>query len=83
MMGLIMAANRSELRPGDLVMISISMDAQTNNPAVKFDGEVHAIRDKHFVNGSHIGQKPQFTLYGVTSEFGLPYWFLADDLIPM
>jgi hypothetical protein len=66
-------------KPGALVMVSVETDGkQTKNPAVKFNGQVFRIEYKHQPKPTI---RPQYTLVGCESEYGLPYWFAEEELI--
>ena len=65
--------------PGALVQVNVETDGkQTKNPAAKFNGQTFRIEYKHQPKPT---VRPQFTLVGCESEFGLPYWFTEEDLI--
>ena len=70
---------RKKHQPGALVMVSVQTDGtQIKNPAAKFNGQTFRIDCKH---QSKPTVKPQYTLVGCESEYGLPYWFMEDELI--
>lgn len=70
---------RKRYEPGALVMVSIEQGkGQTNNPAVKFNGQEFRILYKHQPKPT---VRPQFILDGCEGEDGKPYWFLEDELI--
>ena len=46
--------------------------------AKKFEGREFVVKTRHQPVPD---KKPQFTLYGCESEYGLPYWFLEDELV--
>lgn len=76
---MIMAICKKRVLPGALVMVSFPIEnEQTNNPARKFDGMEFTVKTRHQPVAS---KKPQYTLYGCETEYGLPYWFLDDELI--
>ena len=78
--GLVMAITKKKILPGALVMVSCPVEnEQVNNPTRQFDGQKFTVKTKHMANGPMA--KPQYTLYGCESEYGLPYWFLEDELI--
>ena len=79
--GIVMAICKKKILPGALVMVSFPIEnEQTKNPARKFEGEVYVVKTKH----QPVSYKPpQFTLYGCETEYGLPYWFLEDELTVM
>ena len=78
--GLVMAITKKKIMPGALVMVSFPIEKeQTKNPARQFEGQEFTVKTKHIANGPMA--KPQYTLYGCESEYGLPYWFLEDELI--
>ena len=65
--------------PGALVMVSVQTDgAQIKNPAAKFNGQTFRIDYKHQPKPTI---RPQYTLVGCESEYGLPYWFAEEELI--
>lgn len=76
--GLVMAVRKKKILPGALVMVSFPIEnEQTKNPARKFDGQEFVVKSR--LQPTHL-VKPQFTLYGAESKYGLPYWFLEDEL---
>ena len=77
--GLVMTVCKKRVLPGALVMVSFPIgNEQTNNPARKFEGQEFTVRSRH----QPISTKaPQFTLYGCETEYGLPYWFLEEELV--
>ena len=67
--------------PGDTAEHSEQLfrkKAQMKNVASKFNGHVYRIETRHQPKPT---KPPQFTLVGCESEFGLPYWFIEEDLI--
>lgn len=78
--GLVMAITKKKIMPGALVMVSFPIEKeQTKNPARQFEGQEFTVKTKHMANGPMA--KPQYTLYGCESKYGLPYWFLEDELV--
>ncbi len=70
---------RKKHKPGALVQVNVETDRkQTNNPAAKFNGQTFRIDYKHQPKPTI---RPQYTLVGCESEYGLPYWFTEEDLI--
>lgn len=70
---------RKRHAPGALVQVNVETDGkQTKNPAAKFNGQTFRIEYKHQPKPT---VKPQYTLVGCESEYGLPYWFAEEDLI--
>lgn len=70
---------RKRCEPGALVQVNVETDRkQTNNPAAKFNGQTFRINYKHQPKPTI---RPQYTLVGCESEYGLPYWFTEEDLI--
>lgn len=70
---------RKKHQPGALVMVNIQTDGvQIKNPAAKFNGQTFRIDYKL---QSKPTVRPQFTLVGCESEYGLPYWFTEEQLI--
>ena len=77
--GISMAIRKPKIMPGALVMVSYPIEKeQTRNVARKFEGQEFTVKTRH----QPIPTKaPQFTLYGCESEYGLPYWFLEEELV--
>lgn len=64
---------------GAMVQVNIQTDgAQIKCPTAQFNGQVFKIERRHQPKPT---VKPQFTLEGCKSEYGLPFWFMEDDLI--
>ena len=76
--GISMAIRKPKILPGALVMVSYPLNEQTNNVARKFEGREFVVKTRH---QSVSTKPPQFTLYRCESEYGLPYWFLEDELV--
>lgn len=77
--GITMAICSKKVMPGALVMVSFPIEKeQTKNPARKFEGREFTVRTRHQPVST---RAPQFTLYGCESEYGIPYWFLEDELV--
>ena len=77
--GISMAIRKPKILPGALVMVSYPIEhEQTKNVAKKFEGQEFTVRTRHQPVST---RAPQFTLYGCESEYGLPYWFLEDELV--
>ena len=76
--GISMAIRKPKILPGALVMVSYPLNEQTNNVARKFEGREFTVRTRHQPVST---RAPQFTLYGCESEYGIPYWFLEDELV--
>lgn len=68
---------KKHMVPGALVRVNIE-PGQTNNPAIKCNGMTATIWERFQPWPT---AKPQFTLQGVMSDKGKPYWFLEDELI--
>ena len=74
-----MAICSKKVMPGALVMVSFPVEKeQTKNPAAKFNGQTFRIEYKHQPKPT---VRPQYTLVGCESEYGLPYWFTEEQLI--
>ena len=77
--GIAVAVKGKKCVPGALVQVNIETEkAQMKNVASKFNGHVYRIETRHQPKPT---KPPQFTLVGCESEFGLPYWFIEEDLI--
>lgn len=77
--GIVAEICRKRHQPGALVQVNVVTEGkQTKNPTVKFNGQVFRIEYRHQPKPT---VKPQFTLVGCESEYGLPYWFAEEDLI--
>ena len=76
--GISMAIRKQRILPGALVMVSYPLNEQTNNVARKFEGQEFTVKTRHQPVAT---KPPQFTLYGCESEYGLPYWFLEEELV--
>lgn len=77
--GVVAEICRKRCVPGALVQVNVETDGkQTKNPAKKFNGQTFRIDYKHQPNPT---VKPQYTLVGCESEYGLPYWFTEEQLI--
>ena len=77
--GIAVAVKGKKCVPGALVKVAIDTNnVQIKNPAAKFNGHVYRIETRHQPKPT---KPPQFTLVGCESEFGLPYWFIEEDLI--
>lgn len=78
-LGVISEIVRKRHMPGAFVEVNVETDkAQIHNPAAKFNGQTFRIETRHQPKPT---VKPQFTLEGCTSDYGLPYWFTEEDLI--
>lgn len=66
---------KKKIRPGALVMVSYSMNEQTNNVARKLEGQEFTVKRR--VN---CRDKWYWELYGAVSDKGVPYGFLDDEL---
>ena len=68
---------------GTKVMVTYPRGEKSNNPAHKYDGQIFTVdgiqRYPRFAGAN----RTMYTLHGVESEFGLPYWFLDDELVVM
>ena len=78
-----MTNKKARLKPGDLVMVSYPMGEKWNNPAHKYEGETMVVRSVRLYPKAVGNSRKMYTLYGATSDAGMPYWFLADELIPI
>ena len=77
--GIVAEICRKKHQPGALVMVNVQTDgAQIKNPAAKFNGQTFRIEYKHQPKPT---VRPQFTLVGCESEYGLPYWFTEEQLM--
>ena len=77
--GLMLEICRKRHMPGALVEVKIDTQrGQTRNPAAKFNGKTFRIDTRWQPKPT---KPPQFTLVGCESEYGLPYWFIEEDLI--
>ena len=76
--GISMAIRKQRILPGALVMVSYPLNEQTNNVARKFEGQEFTVKTRHQPVST---RAPQFTLRGCETEYGLPYWFLEDELV--
>lgn len=77
--GIVAEICRKRHQPGALVQVNVETDrAQTNNPAKKFNGQTFRIEYRHQPKPT---MRPQFTLVGCESDYGLPYWFTEEELI--
>ena len=76
--GISMAIRKQRILPGALVMVSYPLNEQTNNVARKFEGQEFTVKTRHQPVST---RAPQFTLCGCETEYGLPYWFLEDELV--
>lgn len=76
----------NELKIGQEVIISFDpKDHYTGNPARQFNGQTAIIKKKnHLKYGSrHSNYSILYELEGIESEFGIPYSFVADQLLPI
>lgn len=72
----------SSIQEGDLVMVCYPLSEKSNNPAHKFDGEQFVVKNKRMVDhNSKGGDRYVYELYGASSDMGVPYAFLTDELI--
>ena len=76
--GTTMAIRKPKILPGALVMVSYPLNEQTNNVARKFEGQEFTVKTRHQPVAT---KPPQFTLCGCESKYGLPYWFLEEELV--
>ena len=76
--GISMAIRKQRILPGALVMVSYPLNEQTNNVARKFEGQEFTVKTRHQPVST---RAPQFTLCGCETEYGLPDWFLEDELV--
>ena len=77
--GITMAICKKKVEPGALVMVSYPIEKeQTRNVARKFEGQEFTVKTRHQPVAT---KPPQFTLCGCESKYGLPYWFLEEELV--
>lgn len=74
---------RTRLRPGSMVIVCYPMGEKWNNPAHKYEGETMVIKSVRNYPKAVGNSRKMYTLYGATSDAGMPYWFLEDELIPI
>lgn len=76
----------TELQPGQKVLISFDpKDHFNGNPAKKFNGTEAIIKTRKVLMYGirHLHYGIYYELEGITSEYGIPYVFLEDHLIPL
>lgn len=80
----LLMAVKKKISIGDLVLVAFPPgDAQTNNPARKFDGQEFTVKSVHRVAESKNGNvtRVYYELFGAKSDMGVYYAFLEDELI--
>ena len=81
----LLAAARGPIKIGDTVMVCYPMADQTSNPARKFDGQEFVVKSIHRVAESKNSKvtRSYYELYGATSDMGVHYGFLEDELMKL
>lgn len=67
----------------DIVMVTYPVGEKTNNPAHKLDGQQFVVKTKRKPLCSKGGDIYLYELFGATSNEGVPYSFLTDELIKL
>lgn len=65
----------------DIVMVTYPVGEKTNNPAHKLDGQQFVVKTKRKPLCNKGGDIYLYELFGATSDEGVPYSFLTDELI--
>lgn len=73
----------NSIQEGDLIMVSYPLSEKSNNPAHKFDGEQFVVKSKRKARSDKGGDTYIYELYGASSDMGVPYAFLTDELIKL
>lgn len=72
------------IQEGDSVMVAYPLGEKTLNPAHRLDGEQFVVKSKRMVDhNSKGGDRYVYELYGASSDEGMPYAFLTDELIKL
>ena len=72
---------KTKIKPGNIVMVSYPIGEQTNNPARKYNGQEFVVKDRRRIDTPKGGARYLFELHGAVSDMGVPYTFLADELM--
>lgn len=67
----------------DIVMVTYPVGEKTNNPAHKLDGQQFVVKTKRKPKCNKGGDIYLYELFGATSNEGVPYSFLSDELIKL
>lgn len=67
----------------DIVMVTYPVGEKTNNPAHKLDGQQFVVKTKRKPLCNKGGDIYLYELFGATSNEGVPYSFLTDELIKL
>lgn len=67
----------------DIVMVTYPVGEKTNNPAHKLDGQQFVVKTKRKPLCNKGGDIYLYELFGATSDEGVPYSFLTDELIKL
>ncbi len=72
-----------KIRVNDIVMVTYPVGEKTNNPAHKLDGQQFVVKTKRKPKCNKGGDIYLYELFGATSNEGVPYSFLSDELIKL
>ena len=72
-----------KIRVNDIVMVTYPVGEKTNNPAHKLDGQQFVVKTKRKPKCNKGGDIYIYELFGATSNEGVPYSFLSDELIKL
>ena len=72
-----------KIRVNDIVMVTYPVGEKTNNPAHKLDGQQFVVKTKRKPLCNKGGDIYLYELFGATSNEGVPYSFLTDELIKL
>lgn len=72
-----------KIRVNDIVMVTYPVGEKTNNPAHKLDGQQFVVKTKRKPICNKGGDIYLYELFGATSNEGVPYSFLTDELIKL
>lgn len=72
-----------KIRVNDIVMVTYPVGEKTNNPAHKLDGQQFVVKTKRKPKCNKGGDMYLYELFGATSNEGVPYSFLSDELIKL
>lgn len=72
-----------KIRVNDIVMVTYPVGEKTNNPAHKLDGQQFVVKTKRKPICNKGGDIYLYELFGATSNEGVPYSFLSDELIKL
>lgn len=72
-----------KIRVNDIVMVTYPVGEKTNNPAHKLDGQQFVVKTKRKPICNKGGDIYLYELFGATSDEGVPYSFLSDELIKL